>query len=268
MRGLITILCFIALNACSTWKYVSSKHQNAEELGLAGHPRKVITYRYQQDGRLFIKSTDSFNADGYRTQKQLEIHNPGKPVRYDTSYWTFDQNNFLTSELLNNQKTGYVNNRHGRVKKKYFYRHPDSLAQLTTYKYKPGHRKIILKSYNTDGSLYSTGISSYDKKDHIIYSKFFIPGYNALEETWWERDEQGRKILSKLKSNDINDTLYTYFTYDPDGKLSRTRYVDQDKKIKIKKFTYHLDSLGNWIERTQEVNGYKIKERKEIEYYK
>ena len=160
-----------------------------------------------------------------------------------------------------------MNDRFGRVRKSYFYQHCDSLPQLTKVKYKAKKRMEISKTYLSDGTFYATGTAMYNEKDKIIYSSFLIQAYKSKEETWWKRDEQQNIVVSKLVTNEIPDTMYTYSDYDKYRNEIKERYVEGKDKQRIRNYTYQYDEFGNWTERTIKEEGYIRKERREIEYF-
>ncbi|PRD57086.1 hypothetical protein [Sphingobacterium gobiense] len=263
---LILAVSLVGLNACRTWKDISTDNTTAY-FQFRGKPEKVILYRYQQDGELFDRTIFLFNQNGQLTYKYIKLQQPKTKIKDFTSQWIYDKNGFLLIKLKDNKKETFVNDRYGRVKKSYFYQHPDSLPQLTKVKYKPKKRMRISKVYLADGTYYSKGISKYDGHGHIVYSQFSIPGYDSIEETWWERDADGNTTRSKMISNEHTDTVYVYSSYDPNGNVIKERYVDEAQKEWIKDYAYRFDKVGNWIERTIDEDGYVRTEQRKITYY-
>ena len=260
-------IMFGSVVSCTSWKYLPNQYDFAKHHRIKGKPKKIVWYQYQQSGELLNKSTYTFNKNGLLIQKNTEIHNPGEKVRYSHSSWIYDENGFLIMELQDLKRTDYVNDRRGRVKKSKFYSHPDSAAQISTYKYLPRKRKRLQKGYDYEGKLYSQGEVVYDKQNNVVYSIYELPNYKNLEEVWYRSDEYGNTVESKVKSTNLSDTLYTFMEYDANHHKVWERYVDEKKHVRIQTYIYRVDSLRNWIERTKDEGSYRRKEKREITYY-
>jgi len=213
------------------------------------------------------EETISFNKEGYVTRKTK--HNDGvliwkENIIRDSLYRKIESNKFNSKNKLTG-KQAFKYNKNGKISEMNAYKNDGDIEGKWIYIYE--EKKMTRNNYNSDGSMYSSYISTYNDKGALIEFKYLDyeeRKYNYTNNYSYNVEENTKTKINKLYySLELEDTKWLS-KYNESGDLIKKTLGDSY----ITKYEYEYDEQNNWTKQIEYSDGFPefIIERK-INYF-
>lgn len=219
------------------------------------------------------KSFTLFNVKGN------EIEKDGYNILYGNGKQTYkcdDDGNHIEWNTYNSdgilvQKYTYKIDNKGNVIEGNCYKPDGSFSRKYSNKYDDKGNNIEENHYGPDGSLYGKVTYKYNDKGNNIEQNWYMSDGSLTEKLIYKYDNMGNNIEEYSYKSDGSLNKKQTYKYDNKGNKIEFNLYNTEGSLdntSIFTFNYNYDINGNWIKKTEFINGIpqKIIER-EIKYY-